>query len=119
MSDSPQTPDLFSQLTDVLNQVKTVLKTGNFARLQTITDRQNHLFSRLEAQHRVSALSPRQIRILGQMAGQNQRYLNAAKAGIRSATHRKTEIRNTSQTYDRKGHRACLENLPDQFEKRS
>lgn len=122
MSNQPQTADIFTQLTEILDQVKTVLKAGDFSALQKMTDKQNLLFSRLQAQHRASALSPQQIRILGQLAGQNQRYLMAAKAGIRSAADRKSETRNAcnvSQTYDRKGQRARLENLPDSFEKRS
>jgi hypothetical protein len=122
MNDTAKVADTFSQLTEILDQVKTVLKSGDFSTLQKITDKQNRLFSQLQAQHRASALSPLQIKRLGLLAGQNQRYLMAAKAGIRAATHRRTEIGNAgtiSQTYDRKGQRARLETLPDSLEKHS
>jgi PBP1b-binding outer membrane lipoprotein LpoB len=122
MNDTAKAADTFSQLTEILDRVKTALKSGDFSALQKITDKQNRLFSQLQAQHRASALNPLQIKRLGQLAGQNQRYLMAARAGIRSAAHRRTDVGNAckiSQTYDRKGQRARLETLPDSFEKHS
>jgi hypothetical protein len=122
MANAAHTKDTFIQLLEVLNRVKLVLTNGDFGALRKITDRQNRLFADLEGHHLISPLTPQQIRTLGQLAGQNQRYLTAAKAGIRAANQRKYEVRhlvNPSQTYDRKGKRARLEILPDQFEKRS
>jgi hypothetical protein len=122
MTNNTAKPNVFDALIDVLEKVKSALQSGEITSLDQYAKLQDDLRLKMERQPDSMVLSEHQIRKLAMAANHNQRLLNAALAGIRSATQRKSEIRDvlkTSQTYNRTGHRIRL--IPDtnSCEKRS
>jgi hypothetical protein len=122
MSSNSQEHAIFEQLIDVFDQVKSALKAGEITDLGRFSTLQDELRVRLESIPKRVDLSEIQINTLVLAAKHNQRLLNAALAGIKSAAARRSEIRDaaqSSQTYNRTGTRIHLVSLPGSCEKRS
>lgn len=111
-----------AKLERLLEDVRTALKSGDYQQLAALATEQERMIGRLQTQPVGTAPDKGQSARIADAARRNQRLIEAALEGFRSAARRRDDIRAAEQpikTYDRTGQKTPLESNHATLEKRS
>jgi len=113
---------LSTQLLDIFGQVRKALREGKLDDLKPLVRTQTDLTRRFEKEITLKQPTEIQLRKIASSAQRNQRLLDAALQGVRSASRRNSDIRDAGhlgRVYDRNGRQNQMAEHPVGQEKRS
>ncbi|MCA8869489.1 MAG: hypothetical protein KDA67_12620 [Rhodobacteraceae bacterium] len=111
-----------TKLERLLEDVRTTLRSGDYQQLAALATEQERMIGRLQTQPQGTAPDKGLPARIADAARRNQRLIEAAMEGFRSAARRRNEILAAQQpikTYDRSGQKTSLESDQATLEKRS